>query len=254
MLRVTLYVLFLSSALSAGIIQPAHSQTITSTEGAGAPGAMVLPAGTKVEMALVRPVWAQTAKACDPIYAQTVFPVTIAGQIGIPAGTYVSGKINAVTRPTWKLQQSLLQLEFTKIVLADGYTIALGEHGTVNSVDPVSNVTVKVTTANDLLLDNGAQVEMTLANTLALDAARVAQALPLSRAPSPASFRSATLCRWTPGYPGAPGTTGTPGAPTQVIPGAPGTLPTYREPQALRVMPEDTVLCRPWWFPVCLHL
>jgi hypothetical protein len=79
---------------------------------------------------------------------------------------------------------------------------------------------IQVSTANDLLLDNGAPIEITLATPLALDPQAVAAAVPLSHAPAPGQFKSATLCQFIPGSPG------TPGSPDTVIPGSPGTPDT----------------------------
>jgi len=215
----------------------------------GAAAAVVLPAGTKVELAVIGPVWAKTAKPGDPLYAQTNFPVVAGNRIAIPAGTYVEGKVEAVTRPTRKLGRAELQILFTKIIFANGYTIVLSDLVAESASTPgqgatptgtadakpantspgatAAKVTVEANLSNDLLLDNGAQIEMTLAAPLALDARQVTTAIPLSRAPEPGKFKSATLCRPTPGYPGSPGTSdtvipGSPGTPSTTIPGGPG--------------------------------
>ena len=66
----------------------------------GAEAAVILPAQTKVELSLTIPIWASTAKQGDPIYAQTNFPVTSGNSIAIPAGTWVEGRIEAVTNLT----------------------------------------------------------------------------------------------------------------------------------------------------------
>jgi hypothetical protein len=84
-----------------------------------------------------------------------------------------------------------------------------------------------VTPANDLLLDNGAEVEMTLGAPLQLNAKQVAQSIPLSRLPQPGQLKSATTCRNVPGSPGTQGTSdtvipGSPGTPDTVIPRGPG--------------------------------
>src|ERR1039458_6388756 len=63
---------------------------------ADSPPPVVLPLGSKVEMALTRPVWAAKAKAGDPLYLQTIFPVTVGNSIAIPAGTYVAGTIDSI--------------------------------------------------------------------------------------------------------------------------------------------------------------
>jgi len=127
---------------------------------------------------------------------------------------------------------------FTQIVFADGYVVAL-QGGTKAASDASSAVrqssdaetliaiNIQATTGNDLLLDNGADVEMTLEAPLALDSRLTAQAIPLSRAPRPDLMRTASRCTYIPGTPGTPGTPdtvipGTPGTPDTVIPGGPG--------------------------------
>jgi hypothetical protein len=216
----------------------------------GAATAIILPSETKVELSLTIPIWIATVKHGDPLYAQTNFPVTVGNSIAIPAGTWVEGEIEAVTKPTRKLNRAQLEILFTKIIYADGYTIALPDFNAAalaalsqkKTPATAANITIQVSTANDLLLDNGAQIEMTLASPLALDAKQVANAIPLSHAPQPGKFKSATLCRPTPDIPGSPGTSDTvipgssgtpsitipggPGMPDTVIPGTPGTPPT----------------------------
>jgi hypothetical protein len=219
---------------------------------AGEASTVTLPAGTKVGLAVTGPVWARTVKLGYPLYAQTNFPVTAGDSIAIPAGTYVEGRIEAVTQPTRKTSRAEIQILFTKIIFANGYTIVLPDNAMAqlvangvetapapaadgaavdaDSAATAAMVTVEVSTSNDLLLDNGAQIEMTLAAPLALDARQIASAVPLSRPPQPGSFKSATLCRFTPGTPGSPGMPGTsdtvipgsPGTPSITIPGGPG--------------------------------
>jgi len=187
----------------------------------------------------MRPVWAISAKKGDQVYAQTSFPIAMGNRVVIPAGTYVQGTIEAVTRPTRRMSRAEIQVLFTKFIFADGYVVALpGSPGTV-AIDPAGSavpsalgetliaIAIQVTTANDLLLDNGAVVEMTLGAPLALDAQQVARAGPISHAPQPGQLPSATQCRFVPGTPGTPGTSdtvipGSPGTPDTVIPGGPG--------------------------------
>lgn len=212
--------------------------TLTQPSPASAPTSITLPAGTKIELVVTRPEWAQSAKDGDTVYAQTSFP-TIAGKaMAIPAGTYVQGTLKSVTRPTRKFDRAEIQVLFTKIIFANGYTVELPS-GTSAMAAPATAstsgdpraaegetliaITVQVTTANDLLLDNGAEVEMTLGAALQLDAKQIAQSIPVSRAPQPTQFKSATQCR---DIPPTPGTPGTPGTPDTVIPGSPGTPDT----------------------------
>jgi len=244
--RVLLFIILLglpTSTLAVGIQStPAQPSPTTS------PAFIPVPAGTKVELVVTRPEWAQSAKAGDTLYAQTSFPVVAGGAMAIPAGTYVEGTIQSVTGPTRKLARAEIEVLFTEIVFASGYIVelpgaadrtqpaAVAEPGETTSAQgetpPVPGETliaiaIQVSTANDLLLDNGAEVEMTLGAPLVLDAKKVTQSIPLSRMPEPGQLDSATLCRPTPGSPGTPGTPdtvipGSPGTPSTTIPGGPG--------------------------------
>jgi hypothetical protein len=223
-------------------IVPASSSTGAQQAAAAQPSAteaslsVTLSAGTKVELLVTRPVWTLTAKAGDVIYAQTSFPVVTGTGIAIPAGTYVEGTIESVTRPTRRTSRAEIDVLFTKMIFANGYVVPLpGDPGAtatapglpVEAAETLIAITIQATTANDLLLDNGADVEMTLAAPLALDAQQIAQAIPLSHVPQPGQFKSATQCRYIPGSPGTPGTSdtvipGSPGTPSTTIPGGPG--------------------------------
>jgi hypothetical protein len=222
-----------SNALAA---QSQPSQPQSTGAGAAPAAAITLPAGTKIELFLLRPVWAVSAKAGDPLYAQVSFPAVADDRVVIPAGAYVLGTIEDLTKPTRRSSRAQIEVLFTKIIFANGYTVVLpggaGEAATAPTStagtpkqpgETLMAITVQVTTANDLLLDNGAGIEMALGVPLALDTTLVAQSLPMSHAPQPSQFKSATMCRYVPGSPGMPGS---PGTPDTVIPGSPGTPST----------------------------
>ncbi len=204
---------------------------------------ITLPAGSRLEVALVRPVFARTASPGEQIYAQTTYPVTVGNGIAIPPGTFVQGMLQKLTRPTRKSNRAELQILISQIIFANGYVAALPgappaqpvpsatptPGGNIQPANPETliDVAVQVSTNNDLLLDNGAQIEITLGAPLALDAKSVAAAIPLSHAPIPGQFKSASSCWPIPGSPGTPGTSdtvipGSPGTPDTVIPGGPG--------------------------------
>jgi len=187
---------------------------------------------------VIRPVWAISAKAGDSVFAQVSFPAVVDDRVAIPAGAYVLGTIEDVTRPARRTNRGEIDILFSKIILANGYTVELpgAASAAVDSSAPTADnapgasliaIKLQVSVANDLLLDNGTQVEMTLEAPLVLNADEVAQDIPLERAPQPAQFKSASMCRYLPGSPGTPGTSdtvipGTPGTPSTTIPGGPG--------------------------------
>lgn len=219
----------------AGPTQTGAAQPSAAGAPVSAASSMVtLSAGTKVELLVTRPVRTLTAKAGDPVYAQTSFPVVLGPGIAIPAGTYVEGTIESVTRPARRKNRAEIDVLFTKMIFANGYVVPLPGDGATagaapgagaQSADPETliAITIQATSANDLLLDNGAEVEMTLGAPLTLDARQIAQAIPLSHVPQPGQFKSASQCR---NIPGSPGTPGMPGTPDTVIPGSPGTPDT----------------------------
>jgi hypothetical protein len=238
----------LTSAAQTAPPQPdsqARSQAGSST----AKSRIVIPAGTTVSLALTSPILARTAKAGDGVYAQVAFPVAVKNQMAIPPGTYVQGQIDTLTRPGLFSPHAQFQIHFTKIIFANGYTVELAGPKNVTSGQPsaqpapaapgtppappddviaaVATAYVQVSSASDVLLDNGSQIEMVLQVPLRLNAAKVAAAVRLSNPALLAHLKSATLCRPIPGTPGTPdtvipGTPGTPGTPPTVIPGGPG--------------------------------
>ena len=224
MARVALFVASVTFLLATGLQSATRAQPETGQQ--SAPAQITLPAGTRIELAVTAPVKARTAKAGDPLYMQVIFPAGVGQDIAIPAGTYVQGKLLDITKPTRRTNRAQIQVLFTTIIFANGYTIPLADPASV-APPTAATLNVQVSPSNDLLLDNGAQIEMTLAAPLALYTAQIAQALPLSRPVDPGRFQSATLCRPTPGTPGTPGTSdtvipGSPGTPSTTVPGGPG--------------------------------
>ena len=142
---------------------------------------LTVPAGTKVELGLTRPVWAKSAKPGDAVYAETTFPVALNGAMTIPPGTYVKGSIDILIRPSWRSYHAEFRMSFALIIFANGYTVALPA--------ATATVNVQVESRSDVLLDNGSQFEMVLEQPLALDAASVAAAVRLSRPPQASDLK-----------------------------------------------------------------
>jgi hypothetical protein len=83
-----------------------------------------IPAGTRVPLTLMNPIWAKTAKPGDSVRAVAAFPVTIGTQVMIPPGTYVEGFLDKVIKRD-STGYPALRAHFTKIVFANGYAVAL---------------------------------------------------------------------------------------------------------------------------------
>lgn len=215
---------------------PVSPQSLSSTT-----DSIILPAGTRIELVAAVPVWARTAKPGDPLYARVDFPVIAGKLIAIPAGTYVQGSILSISHPSHFKSRAEIRVLFTTLILSHGYAVQLPPIPSVIPPEPSGSVatqapvpapaimklSISVTAANDLLLDNGTQFDLQLASPLSLDSSRVAAAIATNRPFDLGAIKSATLCRPTPGTPGTPGTSdtvipGTPGTPDTVIPGGPG--------------------------------
>lgn len=218
------------SPAGSAISSPASGPQVTNpqAQATSLPPTINLPAGTRITLALVDPVWAKTAKARDAVYAMTAFPVVSGGTMAIPPGTYVLGEIDAVTKPSWRDAHALFQMHFSKIIFANGFTMVL-ESAPLQAAS--ATVHVQVSSRNDVLLDNGTQFDMVLQAPLALEANGVAQAVRRSQSLKFGATKSASMCRPIPATPGTsdtviPGTPPTPGTPDIVIPGPNGTTTT----------------------------
>lgn len=223
----------LTSPAQTSPLQPAL-QPVADAASAPAKSSILIPPGTTVALELTNPILARTAKVGDSVYAETVFPVAVNNQMAIPLGTYVLGQIDMLTRPGWLSPHAQFQMHFTKFIFAGGYTVELpgsqnlgtGQPGAPASdvIAAVANAYVLVSSASDVLLDNGTQIEMVLQVPLLLNAANVAAAGRQANSRPPAQPKSATRCKPIPGSPGSPDTVipGTPGTPPIVIPGGPG--------------------------------
>ena len=191
---------------------------------------IILPAGTKIELAVIAPVWSRSAKAGDSLYTQVDFPVLAGKAVAIPPGTYVQGTIEFIARPSRFKGRAEMRAIFTTLIFANGYAVQLSPTPVVNAGQPaltIMKLTINVSSSNDLLLDNGAQFTITLAAPVTLDFGQLAAAIAINRPVDLGQFTSATQCRPTPATPGTPGTPGTPdtvipGTPDTTIPGGPG--------------------------------
>ncbi len=64
----------------------------------GRPSTVTIPAGASFALVLTNPVSSKTTRRGDEIHAQTTAPVTVGDQVLIPAGVYVQGKLDKLTR------------------------------------------------------------------------------------------------------------------------------------------------------------
>ena len=71
----------------------------------------------------------QSTKPGDTVRAVVAFPVTVGNQVAIPAGTFVEGQLISARAAGTKAKKGTsgrpLQIHFTKLVYANGYTVPL---------------------------------------------------------------------------------------------------------------------------------
>lgn len=98
---------------------------------------LVVPAGTKIPLALKQGISTRNARPGDPVYAQTTFPIIENNTIVIPAGTFVQGAIRSVVRPGRVKGRAQIQMTFTSLIFPNGYTVVLpgAVEGTPGSKD-----------------------------------------------------------------------------------------------------------------------
>lgn len=89
----------------------------------GAP--LVLPAGTKLQVGLLRPISVRHTKPGDSVYLQITFPVTAESQMVIPPGTYLQGAIDRITRRDRARAVLEFGMRSVSLIYSIGYTVNL---------------------------------------------------------------------------------------------------------------------------------
>jgi hypothetical protein len=83
----------------------------------------VVPPGTRLPLILHNALSTRNAKAGDPIYLETLFPVVIDERILIPAGSYVQGEILEAKRPGKVKGTGEIRLRLDSMILPNGYAV-----------------------------------------------------------------------------------------------------------------------------------
>jgi hypothetical protein len=81
---------------------------------------VTIPAGTRFALVLTHPVDSKFTHRGDEIFAQTTAPVTVADQVALPAGTFVQGKVDKLTR---RGSRGELLMQFVSVVFPNGYVV-----------------------------------------------------------------------------------------------------------------------------------
>ena len=137
----TIAMFLLLSALVMAQASPAVHPTSATTSSSAGPKELVVPAGTKVPLALKHAVSTKSAREGDAVYAETTFPVVQDNRVLIPAGTYVQGRITHVQRAGRIKGRAEVLMHFTTLIYPSGYTVLLP--GAVENVPGAEKTSIK---------------------------------------------------------------------------------------------------------------
>jgi hypothetical protein len=109
---------------------------------------ITIPAGTTIPVTLTNAIHANTTHRGDPVRAITAFPVTIGTQLAIPAGTYVEGTVERITKRDRDGQPNL-QVHFSRLVFTNGYSLPLDGTITDARAEGLDMKTIDVSVSGD---------------------------------------------------------------------------------------------------------
>jgi hypothetical protein len=121
-------------------VAPTPASPVT-TDSNSATKTYTVPPGTKVLLQLRSAINTKSAKPGDSVYLASTFPVVVANRVMIPAGVYVQGTIDRVTRAGHVKGRSQLDMHFTSIIFPNGTVVEIP--GIVNALPGAKQQTVK---------------------------------------------------------------------------------------------------------------
>jgi hypothetical protein len=101
---------------------PDSSGSQVSTNPESQPTTITIPAGTHLALALTHPVDSHSTHHGDEIFAQTTSPLIVSTQVAIPAGTFVQGKVDKMTRRGSRGELLMLSIS---VVFPNGYVATI---------------------------------------------------------------------------------------------------------------------------------
>ncbi|MGA8088119.1 MAG: hypothetical protein WCA10_12490 [Terracidiphilus sp.] len=101
----------------------------------------MVPAGTKVLLQLRSSLNSKSARPGDGVYLASAFPVVVGNRVMIPAGVFVQGVVDRVTRAGRVKGRSQLDMHFTSIIFPNGSVVEIP--GVVSGLPGASKQQVK---------------------------------------------------------------------------------------------------------------
>jgi hypothetical protein len=119
---------------------PPRSQPEPNAQPAAEDHEITVPAGTRIQVSLSNPIRTRFAHRGDTVHAITAFPVALNGRVAVPAGTYLEGVLERVIKHGPSGHPGL-QMHFTRMLFASGYSVLLEKATAVASVlHPSGNI------------------------------------------------------------------------------------------------------------------
>lgn len=115
---------------------PAQTPTTDSSQ------VFTVPEGTRIPLTLGRAINPKRSQKGDEVRAVTAFPVTVDGQVAMPAGVLVEGVVDKLVKKD-RFGHPWVQVHFTRMVFPNGYVLSLeGESAQVPRSEPKESDTV----------------------------------------------------------------------------------------------------------------
>jgi hypothetical protein len=104
------------------------------------PVSYTVETGTRIPLNLLNSVSTKHSEPGDIVYLQTAFPVLVKGRVVIPIGSYVTGTVTEVKRPSRSKGKAELYVRFESLTLPNGVTRKFNAR--LGSADGTLDVTV----------------------------------------------------------------------------------------------------------------
>lgn len=86
---------------------------------------LIVPAGTKVLLALRSGIDTRSAQPGDGVYLSSTFPVVVGNRVAIPAGVYVQGVVDRVKRAGRIKGRAQVSMHFTTMIFPGGAVVQI---------------------------------------------------------------------------------------------------------------------------------
>lgn len=105
--------------------QATPSSSAATSQAASEKPNIMIPPGTEILLSFVRPVSTRTTRPGDEVYLQTSAPVVVDGNLAIPAGTFLQGKLDGKVRAQFSRHRAVIHLKHAVLTYSNGYMVKM---------------------------------------------------------------------------------------------------------------------------------